>query len=245
MDPNAPTFPRVIKVSWNIEIFITSYLVRDCANTSQFRLGRSTVSAVAEAPYDLEHQHVLRLTILRGIWQRRLVAFVCKLPSSVQTFIKKTWPGWFLPATVVLKKLKPGWDDEFDTEKEAYSKLKPLQGDVIPIFYGEAQCEGTRAFVLSEVDGVVSYLQSHPPLPPEEFKRRVEAIYQKLGVFNFSYDDANLGNVLLTEDGAMLVDLELAWEPEPGDLAFMAECSIQQFMRQYGYYLNSLDDAWW
>ncbi len=149
-----------------------------------------------------------------------------------------------LPKTVVLKKLKRDWDEEFDTEKDVYNKLKPLQGNLIPIFYGEAEYEGTRAFVLSEVDGVVSCLQSHPPLPGEEFKRRVEAIYQKLDVFKFSYDDANLGNILLTKDGAMLVDLESAWEPEPGDLAFMAGCSIQQFMLQYGYYLNSLDDAW-
>lgn len=218
--------------------------MRDQANFSQFRLGRSTVSAVAEAPYESKHQHVIRLTILRGIWQRRLVAFLSKLPGSVQTFINKTWPGWFLPKTVVMKKLKRDWDDEFDAEKEAYARLKPLQGDLIPIFYGVAECEGTRAFVLSEVDGVVSYLQSHPPLPREEFKRRVETIYQKLGAFNFSYDDANLGNILLTKDGAMLVDLESAWEPEPGDLAYMAGRSIQQFMRQYDYYLNSLDDTW-
>ena len=182
------------------------------------------------------------MTILRGIWERRLVALVSKLPASVQTFIKKTWPGWFLPKTVVLKKLKPDWDEEFDTEKEVYGKLKPLQGDLIPIFYGEAQCEGTRAFVLSEVDGVVSYLQSQPPLPREQFQRRLEAIYQKLAVFNFCYGDENLGNILLTKDGAMLVDLESAWEPEPGDLEFMAGCSMKQFMRQYGNYLNSLED---
>ncbi|OIW30148.1 hypothetical protein CONLIGDRAFT_632241 [Coniochaeta ligniaria NRRL 30616] len=164
MDPDAPTFPRVIK----------------------FRLGRSTVSAVAEGPYESRHRHVIRLTILRGIWQRRLVAFLSKLPGSAQTFINNLWPGWFLPKAVVLKELKRDWDDEFDTEKEVHNKLKPLQGDLIPIFYGEAQCEGTRALVLSEVDGVVSYLQSHPPLPREEFKRRIEAIYQKLGVFKFS-----------------------------------------------------------
>jgi hypothetical protein len=164
------------------------------------------------------------------------VAFLSKLPDSVQTLINGIWPGWFLFKTVVLKKLKRDWDDEFDAEKEAYSKLEPLQGDHIPIFYGEAEYEGTRAFILSEVDGVVSYLQSHPPLPRGGFQRRVEATYEKLGVFNFSYDDANLGNILLTKDGAVLVDLESAWEPEPGDLAFMAECSIQQFMRQYGYY---------
>lgn len=154
------------------------------------------------------------------------------------------WPGWSLPKTVVLKKLKPDWDEEFESEKEAYKRVKPLQGDLIPVFYGEAQCEGTRAFILSEVDGVVSYMQSKPPLPSAEFERRIEAIYQKLGVFKFSYEDANLGNILLTRDGAMLVDLESAWEPEPGDLEFATECAIQQFMRQYSYYLNSLDDKW-
>ena len=54
---------------------------------------------------------------------------------------------------IILKVQKSGWDEEFDTEKAAYEKLKRLQGRVIPICYGQAQYEGTRALILSDIGG--------------------------------------------------------------------------------------------
>jgi hypothetical protein len=118
MDPDTPTFPRIVRVGIDDFQGIVSRNIPTCKirlTSPSFELGRSTVSAVAEAPYESKHQHVIRLTILRGIWQRRLVEFLSKPPISFQTFIKGIWPGWFLPKTVVLKKLKQNWDDEFDT----------------------------------------------------------------------------------------------------------------------------------
>ncbi|KAL1842748.1 hypothetical protein VTK73DRAFT_3048 [Phialemonium thermophilum] len=215
-----PTFPRIV----------------------QFRLGRSTVSAAAEAPYDGEHPHVFRVTVLRGVWERRFAAFLSKLPGRVRAWIRGMWPGWFLPATVVLKKWKRDWDDEFDEERDAYDTLKPLQGDLIPVFYGKTRCEGTRALVLSDADGVAACRQGMPPLPPEEFRRRVETVYRKLGALGFSFHDANLGHILLTRDGgAMLVDLESAFRAEPEDLELEASGAIDQFARQYRLYLNGLE----
>jgi hypothetical protein len=157
--------------------------------------------------------------------------------------IRKIWPGWFLPDTVILKKLKPDWDEEFDTEKAAYNnpKLQTLQGHLSPIFYGEAQCEGTRALVLSKVDGVMPYRQPPPPLPREEFRKRLEVVFQKLGTLNFSYSDYNLGNFLLTKDGVMLVDMESAWEPEsPDQCEYESASTMRLLLRQNDGYLTSL-----
>lgn len=82
----------------------------------QFRLGLSSLSATGTF-FDYEHRHVLRVTIIRSLFDRVLIAILLLLPLMLQTFIKKIWPGYFLPATVVLKKLKPDWDNEFENEK--------------------------------------------------------------------------------------------------------------------------------
>lgn len=70
------------------------------------------------------------------------------------------------------------------------------------MLYGELRCEGTHTFVLSEMDGVVSHRQPHPPPSREGSRRQVEEIFQELGTFNVSHDNTDLGNILLTEDGA-------------------------------------------
>lgn len=62
-------------------------------------------------------------------------------------------PEWFLPREIVLKKEKEGWGEEFETEKATYEALKPLQGDAIPICYGEIDYDGRRTLVLSDVGG--------------------------------------------------------------------------------------------
>jgi hypothetical protein len=46
----------------------------------------------------------------------------------LQTLIATNFPGFFLPDRVVLKKMKPGWLEEFDNEKTMYERLQSLQG---------------------------------------------------------------------------------------------------------------------
>lgn len=46
----------------------------------------------------------------------------------------------FLPPTVILKRQKPGWREEFDAEIEADETLRLAQGDVVPVCYGVALC---------------------------------------------------------------------------------------------------------
>jgi hypothetical protein len=52
-----------------------------------------------------------------------------------------------------VKKHKDGWDEGFEMEKATYERLACLQGLVIPRYYGEVQCEGTLALVLSDIGG--------------------------------------------------------------------------------------------
>lgn len=184
---------------------------------SQFQLGLGTVSAHRETPYR-EHPHVLRLTIAQSPLRRALASFVSRFPLCIQAFVRSIWPTGFLPSVVVVKKRKPGWDEEFDNEKLMYNRLRALQGRRIPFFYGEARCEGTRALVLSEMAGIVACEQKPPYLERGEFRRRIEAAVQELSMFGVSVDDKKLHNVLLADDGVVLVDMESIWEPEPGDL---------------------------
>ena len=90
----------------------------------------------------------------------RLVSWLLQLmPLAFYPTLRSRLPEWFLPPQFVLKRPTVGWDEEFDNEKHIYRTLAPLQGKVIPICYGEAQCTatetmGTRALVLSDVGGV-------------------------------------------------------------------------------------------
>ena len=56
-----------------------------------------------------------------------------------------------------------------------YHLLSPLQGSLVPRFYGEAVCEGRRALVMSVVDnGVLPLEQPWPHISVDEFRRRIQ-----------------------------------------------------------------------
>lgn len=58
-----------------------------------------------------------------------------------------------LPSTVVIKQQKEGWFDEFEKGEASDGRLKDLQGDKIPQFFGQGYFDGIRALVFSEVVG--------------------------------------------------------------------------------------------
>ncbi|KAL8369800.1 hypothetical protein RB595_000237 [Gaeumannomyces hyphopodioides] len=183
----------------------------------EVRFGYSTISAIAEAPWP-PWDHVLRVKIRRGLCFQWLASVLPRLPQPVQRVARAWFPGWFLPTRIVLKKLKSGWDEEFDNEVANYRRLKELQGRVVPIFYGEGKCEGTRCLLLSEVDGVRADQQKKPPIALNEYKRRVEAALRELHRFDVSPTDEKLANTILTPDGGLVfVDLEYAGDREPPD----------------------------
>ncbi len=86
----------------------------------QFRLGYSSASGVARVLEPVYHPHVFCVTLIRGVWTNIFLRAVSLLPLSIQGIARTVWPAYFLPDVVVLKKLKPGWDDEFQNEQHIY-----------------------------------------------------------------------------------------------------------------------------
>ena len=129
------------------------------------------------------------------------------LPRAMQALILPL--SWCLPANIVLKKLKPGWEEEFANKKHMYTKLKRLQGEVIPIFYGEARCDdGTPALILSDVGGVPLWHESAFELAEMDLKKMLQASFGSLASYGVYYDDLKLDNLRFVGDKIVILDLE-------------------------------------
>jgi hypothetical protein len=127
-----------------------------------------------------------------------------------------TWfPALFLPETVIVKGLKPDWHDEFNHEIQMYDRLKPIQGVVVPRYYGVATVEeGKRALVLSDIGGRQLAKVSYADISFDELKGMVKsavAAIFRLGIFPA---DANLVNCHVVGQRVMIVDHELDEEVE-------------------------------
>lgn len=114
---------------------------------------------------------------------------------------------------MILKKQKPGWEDQFTTEKEAYDLLSGLQGTVIPILYGEAMYDRTPALVLSAISGTTLLELARNNFPKSEeaaLEAKIVAALQAFVKEGVQYNDERLDNFLLSdEDGQVkIVDLE-------------------------------------
>ncbi len=99
----------------------------------------------------------------------------------------------------------------YNDEQNMYEKLKPVQGRLILIYYGEAQYDGTLAFILSYMRGVIPYKQKNKTyITFKEFERRIRDTTEYLAyVFNIIKTDYKLENVILAGDRAIFVDLEI------------------------------------
>lgn len=114
---------------------------------------------------------------------------------------------------MILKKQKPGWEDQFNNEKEAYNLLSRLQGTVIPILYGEALYDRSPALVLSVISGTTLLDLARGNFPESEeaaLEVKIVAALQALVKYGAQYMDERLDNFLLAdEDGQVkIVDLE-------------------------------------
>lgn len=205
---------------------------------NQFGFGNSQLTAVGHYN-DNKHPHVLHLTLLRNPFTRAAIWLLSRLPLAFQNLVRPICPHWFLPKSLVLKKLKPTREDLFDNEKRMYKRLHDLQGSMIPYFYGEGVCEGARALILSEVNGI------HPshqidPLPLEDFQDQVKLPLEALRDRGVVYDDVGLENLFIVGDKIMLVDLESVWEPGPDDMVYFFDSYLANFTALYKEYICGL-----
>lgn len=116
-----------------------------------------------------------------------------------------------LPTVVIIKKMKDGWHDEFEQEKEAYERLKSLQGSVIPTFFGEGTFNGSPIIIISEVVGKTLHDLAHRKVPISlgELQRLLEKAMWLLHSCGAEYLDQRLDNFFLCDTGeVMIVDLE-------------------------------------
>ncbi|POR36346.1 hypothetical protein TPAR_03457 [Tolypocladium paradoxum] len=209
----------------------------------KFRLGYSTVSAIGDWN-DSEHPNVLRLSILRNSFDHAIISFLPRLPLAIQTLVRSIFPGYFLPSRIILKKLKPNWDDEFNNEKRMYERLQVLQGHLIPRCYGEARCDNTRALVLSEIDGVEPFNQKSPYLQPDEFQRQLETAFGELGAFGLVYGDLKLDNFLIVEDRIVILDLESVSEEKLDEIEYITWTHVAHLKRMYEGHVRGLSCDW-
>ncbi|RSM00377.1 hypothetical protein CDV31_011827 [Fusarium ambrosium] len=185
----------------------------------KFRLGWSTVSAIGNQN-DSYHPNVLRLSIIRSSFDHSVIALFRRLPLVIQSLVKSVFPSYFLPSRIVIKKLKPGWSDEFKNEK----------------------IHNTRALILSEVNGVEACNQEFPCLEPSEFQRRIEEAFAELTKFGLAYGDIKLDNFLLVGDRVVIVDLESVWEDTPDEIEYANETHIEHLISMYERHLDGMSN---
>jgi hypothetical protein len=161
------------------------------------------------------------------------------LPAFAQSWIRATFPEWFLPSNVVLKQQRRGEEQEimeelFDTEVKAYAQLKPLQGLVIPTSYGRLRYNGTRALVLEHLGGVSLSSPEGATLRLEELSALLQPCYRVLHAFGVHYDDPNLSNFQLVNGKVMVLDLESAvFDLSADGQAFFLKTSIECLAGRY------------
>jgi hypothetical protein len=150
-----------------------------------------------------------------------------------------------LPEKIVLKKQKQGWDEEFDTEKATYEKLKHLQGHVIPELFGQVVYQGTRALVFSYVgeanmarpEGTILDSATGEELTLTEFRAMVAQALSMLFENGISHDDLKLDN-FHRFDGTgrrkiMVLDLEQVTEVPKNERDERASIAVDWLARRY------------
>ena len=116
-----------------------------------------------------------------------------------------------LPNVVIIKKMKNDWHDEFEQEKEAYERLKSLQGSVIPTFFGQGTFNGSPIIIISEVVGKTLHELAHnkAPISLDELQCLLEHAMWLLHSCGAEYLDQRLDNFFLCDASkVMIVDLE-------------------------------------
>jgi hypothetical protein len=191
----------------------------------QCRLSWSTLSGTASfVDPDGRHNHVFRLHIRRSLLDTAVSWLTSWLPAAVRKPIPALLPGPFLPPTVIIKKLKPGWETEFDDEKRIYCKLAPLQGRVIHILYGEGTTrDGTRALVLSDIGDVSLHAKQVKHLSKQDLRGMIKPAVRAMLELGVEPADQNPGNYHLVGESVFVLDFEDTAEVDGAELEELAD----------------------
>ncbi|KAJ5993188.1 hypothetical protein N7451_008912 [Penicillium sp. IBT 35674x] len=121
-------------------------------------------------------------------------------------------PRHGLPEIVIVKQEKRERSNEFREEINAYNRLQQLQGNVIPILFGQGSFNEYPALILSEVKGITlrDLAKSDETTVPEKtVESGLEKVFKELYIYGAEHCDLNLGNFLFCKNGKVVViDLE-------------------------------------
>lgn len=132
-----------------------------------------------------------------------------------------------------MKKQKDEWDDQFDTDKATYEKLRCLQGLVIPTCYGQVQYEGTRALVLSDIGGACVAEPEGAVLREHDVRTLFDQARIALANQGISHDGVN--------KAIMIAHLERINElPPEKDRAWVVQADVDFLMQAYQDHLDCL-----
>lgn len=169
----------------------------------------------------------------------------CLLPS-LRAWAHSSFPEWFLPTNIVLKRQKDGWDEEFHTERSIYEQLACLQGLVIPICYGQVQHDGKRCLVLSDIGGACVATPEGTVLTEQDIQPLFEQALGTLASHGISHGDLKLDNFHLVGSPGnrtiMIVDLESAdIIPPEKDRSWIVQSDVSFLMQAYRDHLVCLE----
>ncbi|EGX97231.1 Protein kinase-like domain [Cordyceps militaris CM01] len=196
------------------------------------------LSATAAQLSDL-HPHVLGLQLRPSAVANLIASAVGLLPPRVQGWIRALFPEWFLPDCVVMKMRKSGeceeiLDEHFDAELKAYRLMRPIQGLIIPQFFGSVRYKGQRAMILEHVQGILMSSPEGATLRLSELAALLLPCYRALHPFRVQYDDINLSNFVLVDGRMRVLDLESAvFDSSDRDMALFTKLSIQELAQRY------------
>jgi len=117
-----------------------------------------------------------------------------------------------------LKTQKPNWEEEFEHERVAYTRLEPVQGVYVPRYIGCVWNGNRPAHVLSDIGGHSLSTPAGAVLAPEDFDRLMLETFNALGSCLVLHDDLKMDNYHLVGNKIMAVDMEMTgthWEEVP------------------------------
>ena len=125
------------------------------------------------------------------------------------------------PSRVIVKQEKDGWQTEFPREKNAYKRLRSLQGKTIPEYLGQGFFNDRSAIILSEITGTPLHLLARKTQVDEErLQAQVMDALKDLHEKKAKYWDERLDNFLSCDNRdsnpskVVIVDLEDVLFPE-------------------------------
>ncbi|KAK1749601.1 hypothetical protein QBC47DRAFT_395615 [Echria macrotheca] len=217
-----------------------STLVRHGDNSQEtyfnFWLGTRRVAARGK-PCN-HHTNVIFLRVLPSTLSRLVHCLVRIFPASWRERLEAWSPEWFLPNQIIMKREKPGWQDEFDNELDIYGTLAPLGGRVVPKLYGQAEYPGTdgvrrRALIMSDIGGIPLGEAEVGSLSLDRVEEMMKDAFQALADAGVGHGDPKLDNMHVVGDKIMLIDFDTSYRIEDAQPELWVLGAVSHALRMY------------